>query len=790
MATTPRDGAFRHAEGAQPLQGTRPGAAELPSSSDVSRRDPTRCPHCAAPHPTSYSHCPLTGKPLQTGPALVGRVIAGRYQVSGILGEGGMGAVYIAEHLLLGRKVALKRLHPELAGDEKAVARFQREARAAAATGHEHIVEVLDLGYAEDGAPYLVMEYLRGMALAQALKQEGRLPLMRTVNIVGQVLAALAAVHGREIVHRDLKPDNVFLTRRGGVLDYVKVLDFGISKMKQEDGEPIDLTRTGVTMGTPFYMSPEQARGVRKLDHRVDLYAVAVITYECLTGRLPLMGDNYHALLQQILRVDPLPPSAMTPTLPPELDAVLLKGLAKDPAQRFQSAAEMSAALARFGAPATALGTRATQPTLAPPRDPAVDPRAATEAKGPEGSAGDPDRRSGTVRPVVTQSLAGSTRPGVPSGGPSVPVGSQLSTSRATALPSPSAGSRQSLPPVSQSARPQTASGEWREQDGMRPDPTPSRPGTPTFVSPAGVFRGPTPSTGLSRVGSRTSSPEVRAAPPTGARYFFAASEDWQSPLRAVPRPRGSATSVPAASDERTVSAAPPLARGGTVDSSQPLAGDPPGHARASVALERHPPELTREPGRMDAASAPCVKGSLVAALLDHLTDELGAVSLELALGTLEPAMRRKLEGVILPMAWLPLALFDAVLAAADRDAKTMTRAVSAGRATAERELSTTHRMFLQTANPTSVLERLPHLHRVYFSRGEARVGPATGPAGSPGIRVEVEGPTAESAALVAWLSGFWQRTLELAGARDVKVAAVTARGRGDESSGATLHWR
>ncbi|HRC56874.1 MAG TPA: protein kinase, partial [Kofleriaceae bacterium] len=137
---------------------------------------------------------PRTGKPLQTGPALVGRVIAGRYRVTGILGEGGMGAVYIAEHLMLGRKVAIKRLHPELTGDEKAVARFQREARAAAATGHEHIVEVLDLGYAEDGAPYLVMEHLRGASLSQVLKQDGRLGVARTANIVGQVLAALGAV--------------------------------------------------------------------------------------------------------------------------------------------------------------------------------------------------------------------------------------------------------------------------------------------------------------------------------------------------------------------------------------------------------------------------------------------------------------------------------------------------------------------------------------------------------------------------------------------------------------------
>jgi hypothetical protein len=160
------------------------------------------------------------------------------------------------------------------------------------------------------------------------------------------------------------------------------------------------------------------------------------------------------------------------------------------------------------------------------------------------------------------------------------------------------------------------------------------------------------------------------------------------------------------------------------------------------------------------------------------------------ALGTVDLALRRKLEGVILPMAWLPLALFDALLAAADRDHNDTARAAAAGRAAAERELSTTHRLFLQTATPASVLDRLPHLHRVYFSRGEARVSAVTNPATSHGTRVEIDGLGPESPSLVAWLSGFWQRMLELAGARDVKVVGVTSRARGDERSSVTIRWR
>src|SRR5690349_17481184 len=180
--------------------------------------------YCGEQHPPEFSHCPKTGQALSAGQALLGRTIAGRYRVISLIGEGGMGAVYLAEHLMIGRKVALKRLHPELAADAKSVARFQREARAAAATGHEHIVEILDLGFGEDGAPFLVMELLRGSSLAQTLREGGRLDPSRACRIVGQTLAALDAVHARGIVHRDLKPDNILLTRVRNDEDFVKVV--------------------------------------------------------------------------------------------------------------------------------------------------------------------------------------------------------------------------------------------------------------------------------------------------------------------------------------------------------------------------------------------------------------------------------------------------------------------------------------------------------------------------------------------------------------------------------------
>ncbi|MFW6051294.1 MAG: protein kinase domain-containing protein [Myxococcota bacterium] len=381
---------------------------EVPSSTAASE---VRCIHCGDAHPPSYAHCPKTGKDITAGEALVGRVIAGKYKVVGVLGEGGMGAVYVAEHLLLGRMVAIKRLHPELAAEEKSVRRFQREARAAGATGHAHIVDVLDMGYTEEGAPFLVMEYLQGESLAQVLRREGRLAPPRACHLLGQALDALAAVHAKGIVHRDLKPDNLFLTRRSGRVDYVKVLDFGVSKVRREDGEPFEmtLTRTGVMVGTPYYMSPEQARGMKLHDHRVDLYAAGVILYQCLSGRMPFEADNYHALLQAILRGQPPRVEQLTPGLDPALADVVHRAIALDPTERFGSAVEMLEALVPFGAVApseqAAASLRATQPY--PGHPPSPTPPAGAAA--PDGRTPPPAASAG--RAPAPRQLAALPRP-------------------------------------------------------------------------------------------------------------------------------------------------------------------------------------------------------------------------------------------------------------------------------------------------------------------------------------------------------------------------------------------
>ncbi len=272
-------------------------------------------------------------------------VIANRYRIVRKLGAGGMGAVYEAVQIALNRKVALKMLHSAFAENGEIVARFHREAQAAASLGHPNIVSVTDFG-ATAGEVYLVMDHLSGQSLGQLIDRESRLSVGRTAWIASQVLAALTAAHGAQIVHRDMKPDNVFLTEVSGVTDVVKVLDFGIARFMESETHS-KLTATGAVLGTPAYMSPEQARG-RTVDHRTDLYAVGVMMYEMLTGRLPFQATNYNALLFAILEETPAPIHSIRTDVPQVLVSVVERAMARDMANRFQSCVEMRAALEPF----------------------------------------------------------------------------------------------------------------------------------------------------------------------------------------------------------------------------------------------------------------------------------------------------------------------------------------------------------------------------------------------------------------------------------------------------------
>ncbi|MFO8074132.1 MAG: serine/threonine-protein kinase [Polyangia bacterium] len=288
----------------------------------------------------------------------VGTVLDGKYDLTRLLGEGGMGAVFEATHTLIGRRLAVKFLHPQFATSEEVIERFHREAQAAARIGHENIIDVTDMGMADDGAPYIVMEFLEGTDVRGLIEEGGAVPVKRAAHIMVQALSALQAAHEAGIIHRDLKPDNIFLTQKSTNPDYVKLLDFGISKFRALESDDVKgLTQTGTVLGTPHYMSPEQARGDQDISARSDIYAMGVILYQMLTGQLPFDAANYNALLIKILTEEPVPPEELAPDLPEDVVAVVKRAMARDPADRFEDAAEFRRHLLPFAPGMSDLGT-------------------------------------------------------------------------------------------------------------------------------------------------------------------------------------------------------------------------------------------------------------------------------------------------------------------------------------------------------------------------------------------------------------------------------------------------
>jgi len=273
---------------------------------------------------------------------LVGATVSGRYTIVRRIGEGGMGVVYEAEHVALGKHVALKVLREDFTRKSDLVERFKQEARSASIIGHENIIDVSDFGTTDAGGIFFAMELLRGEDLADVLQRETRLPLDRAVHIIAQMCRALHAAHQKGIIHRDMKPENVFLLQKDDRRDFVKVLDFGIAKMTTLDAEGRRLTQTGVIFGTPEYMAPEQARG-QTLDLRVDVYATGIMLYEMLVGQVPFTGDTFMAILTQHLFSEPKSIAMLAPDLkiPPAVESVVLKAMSKDRDERYSTMLEM-----------------------------------------------------------------------------------------------------------------------------------------------------------------------------------------------------------------------------------------------------------------------------------------------------------------------------------------------------------------------------------------------------------------------------------------------------------------
>jgi len=315
------------------------------------------CPVCAREFPDNVKFCPNDGQTLRAkGPLadLIGQVVADRYHIIKKLGEGGMGAVYLGEHVKMGRKSAIKVMTQAMSNDPDAVSRFNREASNASRLSHPNICQVYDFGETSEGLIYLAMEFIEGRSLSDLAEAEGALPPARAASIVKQAAEALQVAHDQSIVHRDIKPDNIMVVQAKDGSDIVKVVDFGIAKAVAGDETGQKVTKTGLVVGTPEYMSPEQLSG-DKLDGRSDLYSLALVCYKLLTGVLPFQADTAQETMIKRLTDAPEPLATARPDIvfPPRLQAVMDRALARSLTERYGSAAEFGRDLeASVGGPA------------------------------------------------------------------------------------------------------------------------------------------------------------------------------------------------------------------------------------------------------------------------------------------------------------------------------------------------------------------------------------------------------------------------------------------------------
>jgi len=328
------------------------------------------CPTCGTEYPLSERFCPRDGTALRSASAsadLMGTVVADRYHILKKLGEGGMGQVYLAEHVKMGRKSALKVMNPGMNQDADAIARFNREASNASRLNHPNICAIYDFGETPDGLIYLAMEFIEGQSLTSLVEQSGALPPARAAAIIHQSADALQVAHDAGIVHRDLKPDNIMIAKNRDGSDLAKVVDFGIAKAHSSDAQKV--TKTGMVVGTPEYMSPEQLSG-DKLDGRSDIYSLALVAFNCLTGTLPFPSDSAQEAMIARLIEAPKTLAEMKPDVawPAEVQAVMDKALARDANERYQSAAQFGRELwaACESMPASQAAQAGTQVLSAP----------------------------------------------------------------------------------------------------------------------------------------------------------------------------------------------------------------------------------------------------------------------------------------------------------------------------------------------------------------------------------------------------------------------------------------
>lgn len=341
----------------------------------------------------------------------IGQEIIGQFRIVQRIGKGGMGAVYKAEQPAMGRFVAVKILHRNLASRPDLVSRFRREARAMSRLTHPNTVRVFLYGQLDNGALYIVMEYLEGLNLHQITKRQGPMALDRAARILIQSCGALEEAHHGGIIHRDLKPENILLTEQGGMPDFPKVLDFGLAKVHDIDLQSSSpLTQEGMVFGTPEFMSPEQAKG-KTLDGRSDLYSLGTILYEMITGKLPFQARNPADYIRHHIKSPPIPVTQRVPELhfPAELDEFFTKALAKDRADRFASATDLGEALSPFAGPVSIPGRPPVTGEVITPSNPAPAPAQQQPEAAPQPAPPAPQQEPPTVNTKPTGSKSNST---------------------------------------------------------------------------------------------------------------------------------------------------------------------------------------------------------------------------------------------------------------------------------------------------------------------------------------------------------------------------------------------
>jgi serine/threonine protein kinase len=433
-------------------------------------------------------------KPAQED--LVGEVLEGAYRIERLLGAGGMAKVFEATHLRLGRRVAVKVMARELAANAEALARFHREAMVTSGLGHPHIVQVVDFSTTAKGEPFLVMEFLEGEDLDRRLAKVGRLPAAKVVTIVKQVASALTATHGKAIVHRDLKPANIYLVDAAGETDFVKVVDFGVSKVLSATTQ---LTRVSSIVGTTNYMSPEQANGANdEIDDATDQWALACIAWECLAGEGPFEGDSVPSILYRVVHAPPPSLLAKVPGLHPRVEDVLLHALSKNKRDRFATVSDFARAL-EDAVTGTSSGTLPATPRTAdlPPASRSADHSRSTtftqgagEIASPHGASHSRRKwRVGLVVMAVVIALAAALlafRPGSSRTPTSrLPVPHVPAAPAPTAAPPPTA-ERPVVPPAEVTTSPPVSPAQRTQPD---PEAKPAKPRPARQAAPAAAAR-------------------------------------------------------------------------------------------------------------------------------------------------------------------------------------------------------------------------------------------------------------------------------------------------------------